>query len=223
MKFPIKHRFSGDVICEIELDASYENEPRSVQLGAAVKIAVSKNINLTGADLAYANLAYADLAYANLTDANLAYANLAYADLTDANLAYADLANANLTDANLAYADLTDANLAYAKLTHAKLTHANLTGANLTGADIAYANLANANLAGQGLLQINGLRWPVLVTPEYLKIGCEQHSHDYWRSFDDRRILQMAGKNAAEFWADNKTWLLERCEWAAGFRKRGAT
>ena len=143
MKFPILHRFTDETICEIELDASYENEPRSVQLGAAVKTASSKNINLTGA--------------------------------------------------------------------------------NLTGADIAYANLANANLAGQGLLQINGLRWPVLVTPEYLKIGCEQHSHDYWRSFDDRRILQMAGKNAAEFWADNKTWLLERCEWAAGFRKRGAT
>ena len=213
MKFPILNRFTRETICEIELDASYEYKPRSVQLGAAVKIAFSKNINLT---------------YAKLTEANLAGANLTHADLTYANLAWADLAGAKLAGADLTCADLTYTNLAGADLTHADLTcaylaHAKLAGADLTCAYLTYTNLADADLAGQGILQINGLRWPVLVTPANMTIGCEQHSHDDWRGFDDRRILQMADKTGLKFWAENKNWLFERCVWATGFQKKEDT
>ena len=166
MKFPIKNRFTGNPITEVELDASYESAAYSVQLGAAVKIAAAENTNL----------ACADLAGVDLSGADLARAYLVYADLV----------------------------------------RANLSGANLTR-----VNLAVVDLGKKGILQINGLRWPILITPEYMRIGCEKHLHGDWRSFDDRRIAEMDGKEALKFWRDNKDWLLERCEWAAGFKKDG--
>ena len=54
MKYAIKNRFSGAVMFEAELDASYARESDGVRLGAAVKLAVKAR-----ADLARANLAIA--------------------------------------------------------------------------------------------------------------------------------------------------------------------
>lgn len=39
-------------------------------------------------------------------------------------------------------------------------------------------------------------------------IGCECHSLSEWASFDDRRILQMDGKEALKFWRAHKDFLL---------------
>ena len=76
MKYAIKNRFSGAVMFEAELDASYARESDGVRLGAAVKLVVKAR-----ADLARANLADAYLAGANLADAYLARADLARANL----------------------------------------------------------------------------------------------------------------------------------------------
>jgi uncharacterized protein YjbI with pentapeptide repeats len=162
MKFEIKARAyaGGGVLFTAELDAKYESEPQSVQLGAAVKAAVQARANLADANLADANLARANLADANLADANLADAYLADANLADANLARAyladaNLAGANLADANLAGANLADANLADANLADAYLADANLARAYLADANLAGANLADANLAGANLADAN--------------------------------------------------------------------
>jgi len=211
MKFPIKNRFTGNPITEVELDASYESAAYSVQLGAAVKIAAAENTNLACADLAGVDLSGADLARAYLVYADLVRANLSGANLVRANLSCADLAGVDLSGALLVDADLAGANL----------SGANLVRANLSGANLTRVNLAVVDLGKKGILQINGLRWPILITPEYMRIGCEKHLHGDWRSFDDRRIAEMDGKEALKFWRDNKDWLLERCEWAAGFKKDG--
>jgi len=73
--YQIKNRFSGAVMFEAELDASFERESEGVKLGAAVKLAVKAGADLAGADLAGAYLAGAYLARANLARANLARAN----------------------------------------------------------------------------------------------------------------------------------------------------
>ena len=62
MKFEIKHRFSGAVMFECELAASFETKSYSIQLGAAVKKAVKARANLARANLAGADLAGANLA-----------------------------------------------------------------------------------------------------------------------------------------------------------------
>ena len=84
MKFSIKNRWTGKVQYECEIEAKYESEPFSIQLGAAIKIAVDAGANLARANLAGANLAGAYLAGANLAGANLAGAYLARANLAGA-------------------------------------------------------------------------------------------------------------------------------------------
>ena len=49
MKFEIKSRFSSAVLFTAELEAKYESEPASVQLGAAIKLANLARANLDGA------------------------------------------------------------------------------------------------------------------------------------------------------------------------------
>jgi len=68
VKIEIKHQFTGSVLFTAELDARYESEPHSIQLGAAVKLAVEAGAYLAGAYLADAYLADAYLADAYLAD-----------------------------------------------------------------------------------------------------------------------------------------------------------
>ncbi|MGB8630416.1 MAG: pentapeptide repeat-containing protein [Xanthobacteraceae bacterium] len=161
MKFEIKHRFTGAVLFTAELEAEFESKPFSVQIGAAVKLALKAGAYLDGADLAYANLDGADLYGTYLYGANLAGANLAGANLTSADLARADLDGAdldgaylygtNLADAYMARANLDGAYMARANLDGAYMIRANLDGAYMAGANLAGANLDGANLAGANL------------------------------------------------------------------------
>ena len=72
MEFEIKNRWTGTIIFTADLDARYENDPHSIQLGAAIRAAVKAGANLADADLAGANLVGAYLADANLAGADLA-------------------------------------------------------------------------------------------------------------------------------------------------------
>ena len=47
------------------------------------------------------------------------------------------------------------------------------------------------------------------VADNHIKIGCELHSKEEWKSFDDKRILEMDGKTALKFWNENKQWILK--------------
>ena len=141
MSYQIKNRWNSTVIFEAEPDASFETQPESFQLGAAVKLAVKAKRDLSGADLSGADLRHANLSGARLSDARLSDARLCYASLSGARLSDADLSGANLSDADLSDADLSDADLS-----GADLRHANLSGARLSHADLSGANLSDAQL-----------------------------------------------------------------------------
>jgi hypothetical protein len=87
-------------------------------------------------------------------------------------------------------------------------------GAYLAGANLAGAYLAGANLAGETLsiapVQVLGLTWPVLITPEFMRIGCQRHSHADWEAFDRERIRSMSCA-AEAFWDLWRTPLLILC------------
>ncbi len=195
MTHQIKNRFSGAVIFEAVTD-------------------------LREADLCGADLSEADLYGTDLSEADLRGADLRGADLYGANLHGADLSEANLRGAILREADLRGANLHGADLRGADLYGADLSGADLRGADLRGANLHGADLSEQGILQINGLAWPVLIGPTKMAIGRECHAHEEWSAFSDRKIVEIDGKNALTFWHKNKDWLLDRCRWAATFQKK---
>ncbi|MDC5100963.1 pentapeptide repeat-containing protein [Acinetobacter baumannii] len=131
--------------------------------------------------------------------ANLYGANLRGANLYGANLRGADLRDANLYGANLRGADLRDANL----------YDANLYGANLRGADLRDANLYGAKASP---LIVYGLRWGVIINGlGKMRIGCQEHSVEDWKSFDDARITRMDSE-ALEFWNQHKSMLLNMCD-----------
>ena len=61
------------------------------------------------------------------------------------------------------------------------------------------------------LLSINGLRWPVSTDGKSIQIGCQHHSVDEWRAFDDRVIARM-DEEALTFWKKYKLVVLGLAE-----------
>jgi hypothetical protein len=84
----------------------------------------------------------------------------------------------------------------------ANLYDVDLRGANLYGADLRGANLRDAagNMNQLKSMQVNN--WPVSYTADRLQIGCQNHSIEEWKNFDDEQIQSMTG-GALEWW---KTW-----------------
>ena len=87
-------------------------------------------------------------------------------------------------------------------------------GAKLDEANLARANLAGANLDGEIItketISITNMRWPVLITGRFMRIGCQRHDHESWIKFTDDEIVSMDG-GALEFWIKWKIALLALC------------
>jgi len=147
---------------------------------------------------------------ANLSGANLSGAYLSGANLSDAYLSYANLSSANLRGANLSSANLSRANLSGANLSSAYLSGANLSSANLRGANLSGANLSDEILIKTPISILN-LTWDILITTQYLAIGCQRHTHEVWEKFTDKEIAKME-RRASEFWKVNKSWILGECK-----------
>lgn len=179
MKFEVKDRYTGEVQFVADIDCD-ENTKTSVKLGLAVRWAVANGANLKcadleNADLEYAYLAYVDLENANLEGANLGNARLNYANLGNARLKYANLGNAYLGYANLEYANLGNANLECVNLESTTGNKKQIKTLKIDVYDVAY-------------------------THDILQIGCQRHAIMEWWEFDDKRILEMDGKEALKWW-----------------------
>jgi hypothetical protein len=169
MRFEIKNRYTGSVQASVEIDARYESELLSVQLGAAISVA------------------YRDGAY--LGGANLRGAYLRCAYLKGANLKGAYLGGANLRGAYLGGADLEGAYLKGAYLGGADLGGADLEGADLGGADLEGADLGGAICDGEpikhatpeeSIANLDKVREIVMENEERLHMG-HWHNGEDWR------------------------------------------
>ena len=209
-KFEIKHRVSSEIMFSLECES----------FKVCVETAIISRADLFCADLSGANLSGADLLGVNLSRANLSGADLSGADLSGVNLSWANLSGVNLSWANLSGADLSGADLSWVNLSWANLLGVNLSWANLSGADLSGADLLGVNLSGAGgkkttikytPIQISGLRWPIIIFDDDMKIGCEYHSIQAWWSFTDKQISIMED-DALEFWNNNKHMLRLICD-----------
>jgi len=106
------------------------------------------------------------------------------------------------------------ADLRRADLRGAYLQGADLQGADLQGADLRWADLQGADLRGEKLeiapLMMQLDRWDVIITSEYLAIGCQRHTHDAWAKFKRTDISPMAD-GAWDWWKLHKDMLLAAC------------
>ena len=109
----------------------------------------------------------------------------------------------------------TGADLYGADLRGADLDGADLYGADLRGADLRGADLYGADLDGEKLvktpLQLNNLKWFVLISDKYLRIGCQRFTIEEWRNFDDAAIVKMDFA-ALKFWRKWKAPIMALCD-----------
>ena len=67
--------------------------------------------------------------------------------------------------------------------------------ADLSGVDLYGANIYRANLYGKPVtkvpIQIQGLKYPVIVTDVHIAIGCEVHTVAEWKAFTNEQIEEM--------------------------------
>ncbi len=124
----------------------------------------------------------------------------------DANLGGANLGGANLGGAYMRGADLRGANLG-----GANLGGAYMRGADLRGADMRGAKIRDDITVQQAPIQITGLYWDVTIWDHHMQIGCEFHSHEKWRGFDNEAIAEMSGTSARRFWDAHRETLLALC------------
>ena len=210
MIISIRHRYSDKILFQGEYKSISHAVAEAIKTRADLRDADLRGVDLNGADLRSA-----DLRSAYLCGADLRSADLRDADLRDANLCDANLWGANLCDANLCGANLYGANLYGANLRGADLWGANLCDANLCGADMGGADLRGADMGGEKLIlaptQIYNLGWNISITPEYLKIGCQRHTHEAWKAFTRADIARMTDKDW-DWWKEHKDLILAACE-----------
>ena len=149
---------------------------------------------------------------ADLRDANLSDADLSYAYLRDANLSGADLRDANLRGAYLRGADLSYAYLRDANLSDADLSYANLRDANLSGADLRDANLRGAFGNMEHVKSLQTETYYITYTSKIIQIGCQRHTIEEWKNFNNKSILEMEGKRALEWWNKWKPIIMQIIE-----------
>jgi len=151
-------------------------------------------------------LSGSDLSYACLIGANLRDAGLNGTDLRRANLSRANLRDADLSDTDLRDAGFSGADLRYADLRYADLSGANLHDANLYSADLTYATLPETDI-------FIACPWSVChIRSDSIRIGCENHTVEEWRSFSDEDILAMDGEKALIWWRQNRERVLYLAE-----------
>ena len=77
------------------------------------------------------------------------------------------------------------------------------------------ADLRGANLDGEKLtktpLQLNNLKWFVLISDKYLRIGCQRFTIEEWKNFDDETIVKMDFA-ALKFWRKWKASIIALCD-----------
>ena len=72
------------------------------------------------------------------------------------------------------------------------------------GADLRGADLRDGDLFGADLRYYKSDLYDCYIQRDYLQVGCEKHSWDEWLSFDNKRIIEMDGRQASKWWAVNK-------------------
>lgn len=85
-------------------------------------------------------------------------------------------------------------------------------GANLRGADLGGASLGGVHGVNKYIKCIQVDTYPITYTSDTMQIGCEHHTIDGWREFDDERIVEMDGKTALKWWRRNRDWIFQTIE-----------
>lgn len=92
----------------------------------------------------------------------------------------------------------------------ADLRSANLHSANLRSADLRYADLRSADLHYANLPKTDIIindRYYIHIRPDYIKIGCENHSPSWWKQLTFKKAETLEN-GAGDWWKQRKPVVL---------------
>jgi hypothetical protein len=115
--------------------------------------------------------------------------------------------------ADLRYTNFSYADLRYTNLRYADLRYANLRYANLRYADFSYADLRYAIGEMRSLRSFQIENYMVSYTDSILNIGCQSHTIEKWKNFDDEKIKNM-DSGALAWWIKWKPIIFQIIEMA---------
>ena len=87
----------------------------------------------------------------------------------------------------------------------------NIRGGTIRGGTIDGGTIRDGTTTSKDPIFISGLPYSVTVTDAHILIGCALHTIAEWRAFNDRRILEMDGKDVLDFWRTNRDLILGLC------------
>lgn len=150
------------------------------------------------------------LNYQNLSCLNFNDANLEKCILTKCDLRKSDFSRARLKHAMLNGCDMTNTNFSHVKFDYASLCYSSFLYTNFYEASLRLADLTGTNLKGAYLF---GCRLPentwLIMGEEYsiqithglwLRVGCQNHKIEDWRTFRFEDIEAMDGLRAIKFY-----------------------
>ncbi len=82
-------------------------------------------------------------------------------------------------------------------------------GGDIRGGDIRGGTIRGGDIVKDSPIYIGGLQWNITIKSTHITIGCEHHTHKEWDKFSDKRILEMAGKDALKFWKSHKKTIIQ--------------
>ena len=127
------------------------------------------------------------------------------------NLSGTDLSWVDLRNTDLRNADLIGADLRCADLRNADLRNADLRNADLTWTDLRWVNLSGTLGDGVEIKSLNIGTYPITYTKDIVNIGCESHTLEEWKAFDDEEIKKMDSQ-ALAWWKLNRDIVISLVE-----------
>ena len=137
-------------------------------------------------------------------------------DLSCSDLSGSDLSGSILRDSNLRGSDLRGSNLSGSILRGSNLSSSDLRGSDLSGSDLRDSNLMNVCGNNKEIRTIQTGCYICNLTKDFMQIGCKKHTYKEWFEFTDKRIENMDGQTAVEFWGKYKDLLFKHAELCFG-------
>ena len=117
---------------------------------------------------------------------------------------------------DLSCSDLSGSDLSGSILRDSNLSSSDLRGSDLSGSDLRDSNLMNVCGNNKEIRTIQTGCYICNLTKDFMQIGCKKHTYKEWFEFTDKRIENMDGQTAVEFWGKYKDLLFKHAELCFG-------
>ena len=123
------------------------------------------------------------------------------------NFSGANLTGTIFKDVDLSSCDLSGANLTNVSFANVSLRLCDFADANLTDVDFSNITFLNCKGNGKEIKELNIPTYRVVITKEFMQIGCEGHTTKDWFQMNEKQIYGMDAPISLLWWREFKETL----------------